>query len=145
MEKLQEPTDPIPPSWQDLTSTRERLARMETKLDIILADRPVLAQRQEAFDARLNALEIGRLANRGDIDAIRKRMDAFDALVDSYDIMTPAASREWKKSMDDMLVKFNEQRIVVATAQSIRAKDWAMIVGVFTVITTIAGVIARLI
>lgn len=101
-------------SWEALSNTRERLARIETKLDSFISA-------QAAMDTR--------------IATVAERITSFN--------ITPAQFVSWKICVDEVVTAFKNNLLVVATQQAMRAKDWARLAGALTVGGTIAGLVAR--
>lgn len=136
--------DSLPPAWEDLASSRERLARIETKVDLLLVANTAQQEHIATLDSRQTALEHGRVANRADIDAASQQIREWR--IERQEVgMTGAQFLAWKRGVDDFMVQVNKGAIVVAAAATTRKQDAAIIGGLFSGAMMIGGLIAKVI
>lgn len=133
------------PSWDFVIKTSERLASIEAKLDMALANHAVVEAKIEALDSRQSALEMGRQANMADLEALRNQIAALE--MQKYEL-TPASFSEWKKGVDLVINAYQNNKLIMQTEQEIRLRDKVMITGLAgagaSLIAAIIGALARI-
>ena len=133
-----------PPYWEALSSTREQMARIETKLDMVLSQQNLNISDLDVVKSKIASLEAGRAANAADIATARAEAGAARDSIASYDI-SPAQFKAWKTEVDNVISAFKNMTLAVATRTQLRAQDWALLCGVATVVGAIIGNVPALV
>lgn len=127
-----------PPYWEALSTTREQMARIETKLDMVLAQQNLNISDLDVIKTKVSSLEAGRAANAADIATARAEAEAARSMIAAYDI-SPSQFKAWKKEVDDVVSAFKNMTLAIATRTQLRAQDWALLCGVATVVGAVIG------
>lgn len=136
--------DSPPPFWEALSTTREQMARIETKLDMVLSQQALVMTDLDLVKTKTAELEAGRSANSAGIATAKAEASAAREMINAYDI-SPTQFHLWKEKVDKVVEAFGNTAIAVKTKAQLRAQDWALLCGVATVIGAILGNIPTLI
>ena len=126
------------PTWEVIADIRGTLGRIETKVDFVLTQMPLLDAKVAAMDAKQYALEQGRIANRADIEANRAEITLLRQTLDAYDL-PPSHFRVWKTKVDEAVAGFNGTQFAGQVRQQMRKQDVALLAGIGGVVGFILG------
>lgn len=123
-------------TWAFIVQSSERMARIESKLDMSLSNHSLLSLKVDALETRQNAADASKVSVGRDVEANTARILALEVQAAAFEI-SPAEFKNWRADVSDVVKKFKENVIAIAVKRDLTTKEKVQITGLAGALATI--------